>query len=185
MKTNMPVKNNTNFPNDPGCFRAMAQQAVDSVLGCKGFRAFFSSTECEDLVSDVVVRMLVALDSYDPEKGIPEQWIWVIARNLVYSEAKKKKRQRTCFGNVSDCEADDDFAFGTARIDEFGTDRQLLAEETREACFARLKSEKDKQLLRLKLDGFKNDEIAEIMGLTRSQLNMRVFHLRRRLHDAA
>lgn len=175
------------FPSDGARYYEMASKAVNTILYSKGFNTFFRSDEREDLVSDVVTRMLTS-GTYDPSKGTLEQWVYVIARNLVYSEAKKKQRWNSVFTNISDSESDDDNAFeafGASHADDYGTDCQLLAEETREACFASLRSEQDKQLLQLKLDGYPIDEIAERMGLTPKQVHMRTFRLRRRLHDAA
>ena len=174
--------NSNTFPAEYDQFRDMAARAVLSILNHKGFSTFFRDDESEDIISDVVLRMLSSSDTYNPAKGTPEQWVWAIARNQVYTAARKKKRWNDIFGRLPENE---DYIPGAARIDEGGTDRQLLAKEYREECFSRLRSEQDRELLELKINGFEPDEIAEMMGLTPSQVYVRTFRLRQRLPGAA
>ena len=174
--------NSNSFPTEYAQYRDLAAKAVLSFLNLTGFCTFFRNDECEDIISDVVLRMLTSSNTYNPAKGTPEQWVWAIARNLVYTTALKKKRRNEVFDRLPENE---DFIPGAARIDEGGTDRQLLALEYREECFARLRSEQDRELLELKIEGYEPEEIAEKMGLTPSQVYLRTFRLRRRLSGAA
>ena len=174
--------NSNTFPAEYAQYRDLAAKCVLSILNRKGFSTFFRTDECEDIISDVVVRMLTSSDTYDPSKGTPEQWVWTIARNQIFTAARKKKRWNDSFERLPENE---DFIPGAARIDEGGTDRQLLAKEYREECFASLHSDEDRKLLELKIEGYETDEIAEKMGLTPSQVYVRTFRLRRRLPGAA
>lgn len=174
--------NSNTFPADYAQFRDLAAKAVHSILKTKGFCTFFRNDECEDIISDVVLRMLTSSDTYNPAKGTPEQWVWAIARNQVYTTARKKKRWNEAFDRLPENE---DFIPGAAHVDEGGTDHQLLAKEYREDCFAQLRSEQDRELLELKIEGYEPEEIAEKMGLTPSQLYVRTFRLRKRLPGAA
>lgn len=160
-------------------FRPIAAKAVNGYV-YKQFNRYFSREEIEDMVSEVVLRMWKARDSYQEEKGGLPAWVGTIARNVVKSTAKFKCKR----SDISESMDDEVVSFIRAQK-EFDTDAHLLKDEARDRLFARLKSERDKRFLTWRLEGYDADEIAEKEGISVQKVYMALFHMRERLRPAA
>ena len=71
------------FPIAPEQYRNVASKAVSSYVK-KQYSKYFTNEDIEDMVSDVTLRMWRAKDSFDAEKGDVFQWVWSIAKNVVW-----------------------------------------------------------------------------------------------------
>ena len=160
-------------------FRPIAAKAVNGYVH-KQFNQYFSREEIEDMISEVVLRMWRARDSFQEEKGGLPTWVGTIARNVVKSTAKSKSKR----SDISDS-MDDEVASVVRARKEFDADAHLLKEEARDRLFARLKSERDKRFLTWRLEGYDADEIAEKEGISVKKVYMALFHMRERLRPAA
>ena len=160
-------------------FRPIAAKAVNGYV-YKKFNRFFSREEIEDMVSEVVLRMWKARDSYQEEKGGLPIWVGTIARNVVKSTAKSKWKR----SDINESMEDEIVSVVRAQK-EFDTDAYLLKEEARNRLFARLNSERDKRFLTWQLEGYDAKEIAEKEGISVQKVYMALFHMRERLRPAA
>ena len=160
-------------------FWPYAAKAVNSYVH-NHFNRYFSHEEIEDMVSEVVMKMWRARDSFQEEKGGLSSWVGTIARNVVKSTAKSKWKRSA----ISESMEDEVVSVIRAQK-EFDTDAHLLKEEARDRLFARLNSERDKRFLTWQLEGYDANEIAEKEGISVQKVYMALFHMRERLRPAA
>ena len=148
---------------------------------CQKFAGFFSNADIEDLVSEVALRMWQGRASFDPEKGKEFSWIWTIARNVV-SDAAMAKRKREIIGG---CWNDDVDKAAKRMAGYDSADGELLLNERIEDLYSRLRQERDRRLLLYLAEEMEYEEIARREGLSIRAAYMAIYHLRRRLDDAA
>ena len=167
----------TNFPLHPNQFRPYAEKAVLTYVRTQ-FPHYFTREEKEDIVSDVVLRMLRAQASYDPGKGALATWVGTIARNAVRSAARSK-------WNRTDISADWDDDTALRQSDRMSADGELLLEELQEDLFSRLRMERDRRFLAWQIDGLDAAEMAVREGIPVEQVHLVLFRMRQRLRAAA
>ena len=172
------------FPITPSKYRDFASKAVSCFVK-KQYSKFFSVEDIEDMTSEVTLRMWRARDSFDPSKGDFFHWVWTIAKNVVLSSALSKHNREDISGSFEDGEVKDDTSYSIFRGFEFGADKEVLLEEAEASLFSKLRSERDRKLLRWKLEGFEPQEIAKMTGLSVPAVYVAFYHLRQRLSAAA
>ena len=172
------------FPIKPSQFR---QQAAKAVLGYvkKKFSTFFSEEDKEDIISEVVLRMWRAMDLYDSSKGALSTWVGTIAENVVKSMAKAKNKREAISGEITEEDEESFYEQNTFRGYEFAADRDILLEELENSLFDRLKSERDKRFLAWQIDGLDAEEMARREGISKNNAYLVIYHMRKRLSEAA
>lgn len=150
-----------------------ATKSVQCIIFSK-FKGFFSSVEVEDIISQVIEKMLKALDRYDPEKGKLSTWANTIALNTVNSEAAKKKVRNTFIENNSQPKNDSCYA-----------DQDLECQDLKKELFLKCRNPRDQRILQWKMDGMDLKEMAQREGITMNSVYLILYHLRKRLRTAA
>lgn len=172
------------IPIHPSQFRKHAAKAVLCYVK-KQYSKFFSIEETEDMISDVVLRMWRARDSYDAEKGALSTWVGMIAKNVVRSAAEAKANRSPIAGEFEDGNIQDNCTYSLYRSGDFAADKELLFEEMQNRLFLKLKSERDQRFLVWKIEGLDAPEMADREGITVEAVYMVLFHLKQRLLQAA
>lgn len=85
-----------------------------------------NGNDWEDLVHQVFLNAIAALDSYDPGRAAPSTWLYAIARNVVTDYYRKSGREPVIVELDESCAGEE-------------PERQLLTQETLEALAAALK----------------------------------------------
>lgn len=126
----------------------------------------------DDLCQEILLRIWSAMPSYQGEAKL-STWIYRVALNraLTWSrdESRRKKRQVPLIA-VADAQADAD------------DDKQRLLAELYAAI--RNLNEIDRSLILMTLDNFSYKEIAEVMGMTVSNVGVRLNRAKKRLSEA-
>ena len=174
----------TLFPLDFADFYSYAGRTVRGYAN-KCFRNYFPQAEIEDMVSEVVEKMLCARDRFDPAKGTLFAWVWPIAKNTVKTHAQHRKvRSDLLFDNdgpdrdhlLDSIAADGDAAYA---------DLALLYEELETDLFSRLSSERDRRFLSWKISGMGAEEMALRSGVSVNNVYVILSRIREKLHRAA
>ena len=164
----------------PKDYRTVAAKAVRSYVS-KHFSGFFSSDDIEDLVSDVVMRIWGGRESFDPEKGKEFSWIWTIAKNVVKDAADAKMNRSFISGAMDEAAVHKMESMVGADY----ADRNVLNDEMADDLLGRLRQERDKRILLYLMQDMEAEEIARREDISLSAVYMAVFHVRKRLGNAA
>jgi RNA polymerase sigma factor (sigma-70 family) len=175
---------NSNFPLRPEEFRTVAEKAVQGYLHTQ-FPTFFSAEERQDLVSDVVLRMWRASDSYDNTKGALFTWVGTIARNVVRSAALSKWNRSHISETFDDDFALDESVYGLYRSGEFSADGALLADELMDGFLSVLGEGRDARFLGWQVAGLSAAEIAKREGVSVESVHTALCRMRRKLRESA
>jgi RNA polymerase sigma factor (sigma-70 family) len=130
----------------------------------------------EDLTSTVFEKALVNFDKYNSDQAAFSTWIFSIARNTLidYYRTNKTKKQVPL----------DEAIETPSREPSPQDDVERKAEhECLRGCLSRL-PEDDQELIRLKFAGeFNNRQIARILGLSDSNVGVRLFRAVKKLRE--
>ena len=127
----------------------------------------------KDLIQEILVQIWKSLNSYNPEYKM-STWIYRIALNVAISfrnkEVRRKKQKEDYrYLQIIDYESLSEL--------EPNSDYELL-----QTCIATIK-EVDKALIILHLEGHDNQEIAQIMGISVSNVSTRLYRIKNRLQS--
>ena len=172
------------LPIRPEQFRQYASAVVRAFVN-KQFPKYFSVEETDDIVSDVVLRMWRARDSYDPAKGAFSTWVGTITRNVVKSAARAKCCREDISCKLSEDIVIDDSVYGLFRSGEMSTDGELIAEETYMTLISVLDSKRDRRFLDWLIEGLNASEMAEREGISVKNVHLVLCRMKRRLPQAA
>lgn len=130
----------------------------------------------EDLTSTVFEKALVSFERYSSDKAAFSTWIFSIARNtLIDYYRTNKARQR-----VSLDEAIEMPSRGLSPQEEV---EKKAEQECLRGCLSRL-PEDDQEIIRLKFAAeFNNRQIAKMLGLSESNVGVRLFRAVRKLRE--
>ena len=164
----------------------LAEKAVKS-FALAVYPGFFTEEDLQDLISEVVVRMLVSGERYDSRLGSVSTWVGTIARNMVLDVARKESRRRRVYSTMS---------LGN-RLDDNGdivgldpsvaeeTDARVIAADTERTLRNAVTSERDHRLLNGLILGYDTSEMAAREGVKRGSIYVSVCRLRKKLRSAA
>ncbi len=130
----------------------------------------------EDLTSTVFERVLAKLDAYRAERGSFASWVFGIARNALTDYFRRQWRERAIsLEEVSDLASE-----------EWMPERELLRRGRRRklyACIASLPP-REQEIIALKFgSGFTNRYIAELMGLSETNVGTILYRAVRKIRD--
>lgn len=123
------------------------------------FGSFFSEMDYEDMIGDTVMKMWRYRDTFDPSKAKLSTWVGTIARNIVLDRAYSNGRNRSLFSE-KDCGE-----YSTFIPSGIGTDDEVLYADTLSSVYSVARDEDDEEIIRLKIEGYDSDEIAQKTGL--------------------
>lgn len=132
---------------------------------CRSF--CHTKEDCEDLRQDIILNLWQGWRDYQ-QRGKQVTWVWRVAVNTGISWRRHQLRQ-----------------VGTTPLEEMELPEDSSAREAAETLrelMAHLPL-KDQQLLRLYLDGWKQREIAELLGITESNVQTRMMRAKERLRE--
>jgi RNA polymerase sigma-70 factor (ECF subfamily) len=127
-----------------------------------------SHSEAEDLVSDIFVKILKGIDTYDPCKAGYSTWIYTIARNTVCNYLRGKGRWSTGLDEI--CEVQDSSLL---------PEEVLLRNENLDRLAELLESlpERERDIIILRFyNNYTPQQIAELVGVGYS--NVKVIQMR-------
>ena len=137
--------------------------AIDRV--CRSF--CHTAEDREDLRQDIIMNLWLGWSRYRPTAK-PVTWVWRVAVNTGISWWRHRQRQVETMP-LDGLEMPDDTA-----------DREAVAHLYE---LVRLLPSKDQQLLRLYLDGWKQSEIGEMLGISETNVQTRMERIKKKLKE--
>ena len=149
------------------------------------FHGFFRDEDVQDMTVETATRLWRRLDAYDPTRGELDAWVWVIARNVVFTQAGRLKRERQRFTSLDDAAPE-----AWERLDErLGLDRpadaQLLENEAEESLTAQVPAGRSRAILGYLLEGLDDGEIADRLGISKAAAYTAICRVRKEVRRAA
>ena len=137
--------------------------AIDRVC-----RSFCHTTEDhEDLRQDIIMNLWLGWERYRPTAK-PVTWVWRVAVNTGISWRRHRQRQVETMP-IEGLEMPDEGIDSEERKWLYELIRQLPA--------------KDQKLLRLYLEGWKQDEIGEMLGISETNVQTRMSRIKQKLRN--
>ncbi len=135
--------------------------AIDRV--CRSF--CHTMEDCEDLRQDIIVNLWLGWSRYRPTAK-PVTWVWRVAVNTGISWRRHRQRQ-----------------VETTPLEGLELPDEGIDRENREWLreLIRQLPTKDQKLLRLYLDGWKQDEIGEMLGMSETNVQTRMSRIKQKL----
>lgn len=134
---------------------------------CRSFA--HSAEDRKDLRQDVIMSLWKGWKNYTPSaKSVT--WVWRVATNTSISWYRHHIKQS------------ESVPLDGIDIPESVADKELS--ELLETMMARL-SHQDQRLLRLYIDGWRQDEIAELMGISQTNVQTRIFRIKEKMRGMA
>ncbi len=135
--------------------------AIDRV--CRSF--CHTMEDCEDLRQDIIVNLWLGWSRYRPTAK-PVTWVWRVAVNTGISWRRHRQRQ-----------------VETTPLEGLELPDEGIDRENREWLreLIRQLPTKDQKLLRLYLDGWKQDEIGEMLGISETNVQTRMSRIKQKL----
>ena len=135
--------------------------AIDRV--CRSF--CHTMEDCEDLRQDIIVNLWLGWSRYRPTAK-PVTWVWCVAVNTGISWRRHRQRQ-----------------VETTPLEGLELPDEGIDRENREWLreLIRQLPPKDQKLLRLYLDGWKQDEIGEMLGMSETNVQTRMSRIKQKL----
>lgn len=125
----------------------------------------------KDLIQEIIIQLWLSFDRYDEQFRLSTR-LYRIALNVSISFYRKEKKRDQINQPLSEviiqmCEDDepDDMNQGLKRLQQFISELKKL----------------DKALILLYLDGYDQNEIAEIMGLSPSNVSTKIYRIKKKL----
>lgn len=137
-----------------------------------------TSSDREDLVQEITVQLWRAFDGYD-ERYPFSTWVYRVALNVAISFYRREARRRRHFVAAEQALLERIEGEEGVESSESDADLRLLAR-----FLARLE-ELDRALLLLYLDGNRHREMAEILGISETNVATKIGRLKQRLRDLA
>ena len=137
--------------------------AIDRVC-----RSFCHTTEDhEDLRQDIIMNLWLGWERYRPTAK-PVTWVWRVAVNTGISWRRHRQRQVETMP-IEGLEMPDEGIDSEERKWLYELIRQMPA--------------KDQKLLRLYLEGWKQDEIGEMLGISETNVQTRMSRIKQKLRN--
>jgi len=133
--------------------------------------------EANDIVSTTFTEAVSNIDRFDPEKGSLDTWLLAIARNVIRKYLRARRiRKLVSFELLSN-----NPSTSLRWIEEIADNNELLREMI---PLLRRLPDRERDILSLKFGaGITNRSIAEIVGLTESNVGVILYRTLRRLRD--
>ena len=133
-------------------------------------RFFRTREDVEDLAQDVFLKLFARVDQIRPDENFPG-WLARVTVNTCYDELRKKRRRKVALETYGPTVATET-AGGGPEPDRFG--KMRLALETLDPKFK-------VPLLLKEVEEMSVEEIARTMGITQTNVKVRLFRARKKL----
>lgn len=140
----------------------------------------FSAGDAEECAADVFSEFYCDLDKYDPRRGSIKGWLCAMARNTALDLVRRRGRERGAV-SLDDCPA------GLEPGSEGSLEGDFENAETRRALLEAVRDlgEPDRQIVLRKFYlGQPSREIAQVLGLTVSNVDTRTHRALKKLREA-
>ena len=166
---------------DIAAFEQLIERHQALVVGTVG-RMLGSNSDVEDVAQQVFIRVWKSAPRYRPAAKFTT-WLLTITRNLVFNEARRRKRHPGDLLNVQEGEE------AVALVDSTGRkpDEQLLDDELQQAIEEAIRSLPEKQRLAVILRRYEEksyEEIGDVLGLSLAAVKSLLFRARTELRVA-
>jgi RNA polymerase sigma-70 factor (ECF subfamily) len=138
-------------------------------------------TEAEDLTQEVFLRVRQALPNFREDSSLGT-WIYRIAANVVADKVRSPSWRDGCGGIPAE-----DSTSATTEGPNIWTgevvssiEQELISKEINECIRGKVDKlpEQSRAVIKLKFDGLKNDEIAELLGISLATVKIRLHRAR-------
>ncbi len=131
----------------------------------------------EDLYQEMLIQVYQSLKNFRAQSKM-STWIYKVALNtaMTYSRSSKKRKQEVETGDMGGLDRAEEVD-GAARKEEKEREIEILYESINE-----LKKD-DRAMILLHLEGKQYDEIAEIMGISKSNTGVKLMRIKKRLQS--
>jgi RNA polymerase sigma factor (sigma-70 family) len=166
---------------DTAAFQQLVERHQALVIGTVG-RMLGNNSDVEDVAQQVFIRVWKSAPRYRPAAKFTT-WLLTITRNLVFNEARRRKRHP---GDLLDIHEGEE---AIALADSAGRkpDEQLLEDELQGAIEAAIRALPEKQRMAVVLRRYQEqsyEEIAEVLGLSLPAVKSLLFRARTELRAA-
>ena len=158
---------------EPAAFAAIYDHYFSRVYNYVRYR-IADAEVADDLTAQVFERTLIHIDAYRPDRAPFAAWLFAIARNLVSDHLRASRRRKwislDALRNWTSAEPQPDVA--------------IIRDETRVELLQAMSrlSDRERDLIALKFAaGLTNRDIAELMGLSASNVGVILYRAVRRL----
>ena len=153
-------------------FDALYQAYIDPIYRFVYYKTMHKET-AEDLTSEIFIKALQSISTFDTQKGTFSAWLYRIARNRVIDHYRTKKEDR----NIEDIW---DLSDRTDIERDAETMRQL---EKVEGHLKTLKPQQREVIIMRLWDGLSHKEIADVLGISEANSKMIFSRTLRSLRD--
>ena len=166
---------------DTAAFEQLVERHQTLVIGTVA-RMLGSNSDVEDVAQQVFIRVWKSAPRYVPAAKFTT-WLLTITRNLVFNEARRRKRHPAETLDVHQGEESLPLPDRNARV----PDEQLLDDEMQRAVDTAIQALPEKQRLAVVLRRYEEksyEEIAEVLGLSVPAVKSVLFRARTELREA-
>lgn len=171
------VEDKPSMTYDAATFERYYRESYRTVYGYV-YSLVLNRDDADDIVSEAYLKAAKAFSRFDPSKASFSTWVCTIARNLVYSRARTKKRR----GEFNESEVDLDFTRIASNDEEpdFNEDADLAQK------LLAVLSDEERELVYLKIyEELSNKEIAERLGMNASTVGTKLSRAMAKMRAAA
>jgi RNA polymerase sigma-70 factor (ECF subfamily) len=136
-------------------------------------RYFRHREDVEDLAQDVFLKVFARIDQVRPDENFPG-WLARVTVNACYDELRKTRRRKVAFETFGPSKVSEPIVMPT-EPEEFGKARRAL-----ESLDAKLRI----PLILKEVEDMSVEEIARTMGITQTNVKVRLFRARKKLAAA-
>lgn len=129
--------------------------------------------DAEDLVQDTYLKVMQNADRFSEETNV-KAWVYTIMRNTFINGYRRKQKSR-----VSTDESVDSMYTSTATVSTDAADLPLYVSEITSAISSMKENQRD--AFELFVDGFKYQEIADMLQISIGTVKSRIFFARQKL----
>jgi len=133
----------------------------------------YNKNDVEDLMQEIMLNIWNSLDKFRNESKI-STWIYRIAVNSALLYNKKSKKYNSVYADI-DSGSENEIPYDTDEVKEKEEKIELLKKSISEL------KKQDRLIISLVLEGIKYEEIADVMGMTMSNVGVRINRIKSNL----
>lgn len=141
----------------------------------------FTYEDAEDIIQDVVYKALRSSSRYSAEKGAYSTWVRTIALNTIKTAMYERLNRKEAL----EAFARDYSLIASGASYESSPDSRIRTEQAESELYSQAYTERDRTILRMRVEGYEPGEIAKELSLSPSKVYQAVHRVRTRLDNAA
>ncbi len=135
------------------------------------WKSLNSVEDCEEVVLEVFAQIWRIADRYDPDKGLPEQWIFTLARSRILDKLRKIQRLNKVNTAIA---SEKEIAFPTISVDPLEAVEIVERQQQVLAALAKIPPEQRQVIEMAYYQGLTHTEIAAATGLSLGTVKTRL-----------